>query len=135
MQYCVIFQVDTFGDNSIAQFRPRVGKWDMTERDDTENDYGERGKHRKFCAMLTRREFDKFVNDAGLYPEDVETLGRLGAPGIVGLAPAISFRNEVYDEFWHIMNAYVTPIPDTSKRDWNENDWQRIRRAVISKYR
>lgn len=136
MQYSVIYTVDTFGDESIAQYRPRAGHWTMTERDDRENEYGRRGKHRKFCAWLSQEEFDALIKQTYMYAEDVETLGSLGAPGFAGIAPAICFRAESdpYMQYGAMLMAYVTPVPSTSKRELNETDWQRIRRALLDKY-
>jgi hypothetical protein len=30
------------------------------------------------------------------------------------------------------LSAYVTPIPETRKEQYDEQDWERVRRAVIS---
>ena len=33
-----------------------------------------------------------------------------------------------------ITNAYVTPIPETTKEGGDERDWERVRGAVLSVY-
>jgi hypothetical protein len=59
-------------------------------------------------------------------------MGSLGAPGFgFGWSPAISFNGDHEDA---ITNAYVTPIPQTTKASGNEQDWQRVRQAVLSVY-
>ena len=72
----------------------------MTEGDG-QYEYGylegdwEKGKHRKWCAMLTKAQFTEFVRATGLVAESTETLGSIGAPGFgFGWSPAISFRDE-----------------------------------------
>jgi hypothetical protein len=73
------------------------------------------------------------VEVTGLVAEDVRTMGSLGSPGFgFGWAPAISFSDN--GERRAILNAYVTPIPETRKQDWTEDDWERVRRAVLSIY-
>jgi hypothetical protein len=59
-------------------------------------------------------------------------MGSIGAPGFgFGWAPAISFRSDDPDA---IQSAYITPVPETSKEELNESDWERVRSAVISVY-
>ena len=55
------------------------------------------------------------------------------APGFgFGWAPAISFKDDGGERA--ILSAYVTPIPEVRKKNGDENDWQRIRRAVLSMF-
>lgn len=63
--------------------------------------------------------------------EDVQTMGSLGAPGFgFGWAPAIAFNDDGTERA--ILNAYVTPIPETRKERYDERDWERVRRAILS---
>jgi hypothetical protein len=80
----------------------------------------------------SREQFDHFVKRCGLVAERCETCGSIGAPGFGhGWAPAISFRSDNPDA---IQNAYVSPLPETSKLDGDEDDWRRVRKAVLSVY-
>ena len=139
MQFSVIFSVDVPQGISIKEYAPpQVGRlWTLTE-DDGQYEYSylegrwEKGKHRKWTALLTRKQFDSFVDKLGLYAERTETMGSLGAPGLgFGWSPAISFTGDHEDA---IVNAYVTPIPETKKAGGDERDWKRVRRAVLSVY-
>lgn len=145
MMFSVIYSLDVPKGYGIKSRRPTSRAWFQTEGDsEYEYDYlggkWKGGKHRKWCAMLTRAQFDKFIDDAGLYSEDVETGGSLGAPGFdVGWAPAISFYGESDDT---IQSAYVTPIPmpvrgspETMTEGRMNRYWELVRKAVIRKYR
>lgn len=138
MLFSVIYSVDVPDGVSIKDYAPpQVSRlWSLTESGESEYAYlegqWEKGKHRKWVAMLTRRQFDAFVDKLGLYAESTETMGSLGAPGFgFGWSPAISFSGDYEDA---IVNAYVTPIPETSKAGGGERDWQRVRDAVLSVY-
>lgn len=137
MKFSIIYSVDCpEGEDVMDHAPPNVKElWDKTE-DDGDYEYGylggrwENGSHRKWCAILDREQFDEFVEHCGLFAEDVETLGSLGAPGFgFGWAPAISFTSDDPDA---IQNAYVTPLPD--KDGCDERDWERVRGAVIAVY-
>lgn len=164
MQFSVIYSFDVTRDRSVEPYNPpkrqRRKLWDLTEGDEQYDydDLGERyekGKHRKWCALLTRKEFDEFIAHTYLIPEACETMGSLGAPGCgFGLSPAISFNGErdAYGEPVY-QNAYVTPIPDVVPR-WERFErplldektieghkarreaqvWDRIKRAILSVY-
>jgi hypothetical protein len=138
MLFSVIYSADCPRSESIVRFRPPKARrlWDMTE-DDRQYEYSylegewEKGKHRKWCAMLTKAQFSEFVRATGLVAESTETLGSIGAPGFgFGWSPAISFRDETCDQA--ILSAYVTPIPEVRKEHGDDNDWRRIRRAMLS---
>lgn len=146
MKFGVIYTVDIGRENSIVTYLPSESKrrrlWTQTEGDE-EYGYGylegywAKGKHRKLVSvLLTREQFEDFLNDVYLYAEDVETGGILGAPWAVpwyGNAPAISFSN--YDDFDCMRNAFVTPFPDISRKgELNEYDWEKIGKAVINYY-
>lgn len=139
MQFSVIYSVDTPADIDPLDYAPPQVEdlWDETEGDGG-FEYGylegrwEGGHHRKWCALLTREQFDEFIDRCGLSAEDGQTMGSLGAPGFgFGWAPAISFRSDDPDA---IQSAYVTPIPETSKEALDEHDWERVRSAVIAVY-
>jgi len=139
MQFSVIYSVDVPAHERIRNYAPpHVRKlWDLTE-DDGQYEYsyleGEwaKGHHRKWCAILTREQFDEFIDHCGLVAEDVETMGAIGSPAFgFGWSPAISFRSDDPDA---ILCAYVTPLPKTSKKNGDERDWRRIREAVLSLY-
>ena len=100
MLFSVIYSVDVPQGISIKPYTPpQVGRlWTRTEGDE-QYEYSylegrwEKGKHRKWAALLTRKQFDAFVEKLGLVAEDVQTMGSLGAPGFgFGWAPAISFQ-------------------------------------------
>ena len=138
MQFSVIYSVDVPKGVSIKDYTPPQVRnlWDRTEGDEQyEYDYLEgdwtKGRHRKWVAILNREQFDAFIEKVGLYAEDTETMGSIGAPGFgFGWSPAISFTSDDRDA---ILNAYVTPLPETSKAG-DERDWDRVRNAVLSVY-
>ncbi len=149
MQFGVIFTVDVPYDTdiesySVASLLPYMeDEWEQTE-DDREYQYGylggiwEGGQHRKWCACLSREQFDRFVHAYGLGAEDIGTGGAMGMPSPDGSAwfscsPAISF---ISDCPYAIIDAYVTPYPETVRKEkpFDDRDWERIRRAVIRQY-
>ncbi len=138
MLFSVIYSIDCPRSEKIGRFRPPNARklWNMTEGDE-QYDYGylegewERGKHRKWCAMLTKEQFQEFIDHTGMIAEDVETMGSIGAPGFdIGWAPAISFQDDGTE--WAILSAYVTPIPQVRKQGFDERDWRRVRQAVLN---
>jgi hypothetical protein len=139
MQFSIIYSVDIPRGERLSRFAPpHVRKfWDRTEGDEQfDLDYldgdWKKGHHRKWCAILDREQFEEFVNHCGLFAEDVETMGSLGAPGCgYGLSPAISFRSDDGDA---IQSAFVKPMPEVRKKHGDERDWKRIRQAVLSLY-
>ena len=139
MQFSIIYSVDVPADVDVSKFAPANldELWDETEDDGQYDcdDLGgewEEGHHRKWCAILNREQFNEFIDHCRLMAENVETMGSLGAPGFgFGWAPAISFRGDDPDAY---QNAYVTPVPETSKEKWDEKDWKRVRKAVFAVY-
>ena len=116
MHLSVIYSIDCPREISIAQFTPPTSQkrmWQLTQGDNQyEYSYLEgrwsKGKHRTWCAILTREQFEDFLDHARLYAEDVQTMGSLGAPGCgFSWAPAFSFRSDDEDA---ILSAYVTPL-------------------------
>jgi hypothetical protein len=67
------------------------------------------GKHRKWVGELSKKQFERFLSDTGLYAEDVKTAGSLTEKGLL---PAVSF---VSDECEAILSAYATPLPATEE--------------------
>lgn len=140
MLFSVIYSADCPHTESIARFRPPHARrlWDLTEGD-SQYEYGygegdwEKGKHRKWCAVLDKDQFNEFVESVGLVAENVQTMGSIGAPGCgFGCAPAISFTDG--GDVRAYLSAYVTPIPEVKKQDWTKRDWKRVRRAVLNVY-
>lgn len=145
MKFSVIYSFDCAMDVPVSKYMPSQRRlFDMTERSDGQPDdwcgdlWGGKCKHRKLCALLTREQFERFLSDVCIYPEDVETMGSLGAPGFgYGHSPAISFSD--HDQPDAILSAYVTPIIEVEPRrevtpERSEQVWQRVRRAVLNFY-
>jgi len=142
MLYSVVYSVDCPRDVSIVQFLPKQRKLFDTTEDDSSREYSylggewEKGKHRKLCALLDRKQFERFLDDTGMRSEDVETMGTIGAPGFgFGIVPAIAFKGDDIDS---IQSAYVTPVPEKEPPDDEERQhriWERLRRALIKLYR
>jgi hypothetical protein len=138
MQFSVIYSVDVPADEDVLRYAPpNVSDWDQTEGDE-QYEYGylegswENGHHRKWAAILTREQFNDFVDHCGLSADSTPTMGSLGAPGFgYGWAPAISFNS---DDPSAIQSAYVTPIPEVRKEHADERDWGRVREAVLAVY-
>ena len=138
MKFSVIYSVDCPEHEDISRHAPPdLELWDQTEGDEQYEysyleDRWENGSHRKWCAILSRKQFDEFVERCGLIAESTETMGSIGAPGFgFGWAPAISFRSDDSDA---IQSAYVTPLPEVRKEACNERDWERVRGAVLAVY-
>ncbi len=138
MKFSVIYSLDVPGDWSVRPFLPSQRYlFQQTEQYDYSYLEGrwEKGKHRKLCAILNRRQFERFLLDTGLTAEEVETGGSLGAPGCgYGISPAISFCGDDPDAR---QDAYVTPLPDVVGRGdkpFGERDWKRIQQAMWNVY-
>lgn len=148
MLFSVIYDFDCPMHKSVNEFMPSQRRlFDMTERSDGEPSdwcgdlWDGKVKHRKLCAVLTRKQFERFLNDTGLFSENTRTMGSLGAPGCgFGLSPAISFRNDDPDA---IQSAYVTPLPlayklkdleEGPRRQFTEEDFERVRSAILKLY-
>jgi len=139
MLFSVIYSADTPEDVDVLDYAPPQVEelWDETE-DDSGYEYAylegrwENGSHRKWCAVLSREQFDEFTQKCGLFAEDVQTMGAIGTPGCgFGCAPAISFRSDDSDA---IQSAYVTPLPEVEKKHFDERDWDRVRDAMLAVY-
>lgn len=138
MRFSVIYSVDVPGDDPIpVHAPPSLDLWEETQGDES-YEYGylegrwTKGHHRQWASLLNRTPFDDFVRHCRLWAEDVQTLGSIGALGFgVGWAPAISFTSDDQDA---IKSAYVTPIPTLRRREFDEDDWERVRAAVLSVY-
>jgi hypothetical protein len=72
MQFSVIYSVDVPQDVSITEYAPPSVRrlWTRTEGDQ-QYEYSylegrwEKGKHRKWVALLNRKQFDDFYLEAG----------------------------------------------------------------------
>ncbi len=139
MLFSVIFSADVPAGVSLKDYKPPKARslWTRTEGGPSEYAYldgaWKRGRHGKWTALLTRDQFDEFVNALGLFAESTETMGSIGSPGFgFGWSPAISFTSDDHDA---ILSAYVTPVPEVEKKNGgDERDWRRVRRAVLSAY-
>lgn len=86
--------------------------WKLTEAND-EDTYSQRWRHRKWAAILTRREFNEFIRKTWLTAESVETMGSIGAPGFgFDWAPAVAFTYN--NSEGQALGAYVTPVPEVN---------------------
>lgn len=152
MLFSVIYSVDTTRDERIGRYLPTQrhlftqtegnDQYDYEYLADGDNESPwHKGKHRKLCALLTKKQFERFLEDTRLCAEDCETMGSIGAFGFgLGWSPAIHFYAEEYSA---IVDASVTPIPiankpkdlETLEREFTERDWDRVSRAVINRYR
>jgi hypothetical protein len=136
-EYGVIYTVDVpKGTDPMDYAPPHVDKWELTEddKDALESFFGKGGHHRKWAALLKQQEFDEFVEETGLYAEDVETEGAIGVPGcpLDMIEPAISF---VLDESEVLVGAYVTPLPpENSPVENDEKMWNNVRKEMLDRY-
>ena len=148
MLFSVIYEFECGMGDSIRKYLPRQRRlFITTERSDGEKSdwcselWGGKCRHRKLCAVLTKDQFKRFLDDTGLFIEDCRTMGSLGAPGCgFGLSPAVSFSNDDPDS---IQSAYVTPLPlayslrdlnNGPRRQFAEDDFERVRKAMLSVY-
>ena len=149
MRFYIIYDFDTCGQwESVAYYQPRrsiLRKLVLTERTDAfgESEYAYLsededpdswwgGKHRKYCGMLTREEFEDFLDDTGLHFETENTGGSLTE---MGFMPAIAFNGYAHNA---IQSAYVTPFPDVEDEPTNlvfARNYERICKAMESLYR
>ena len=129
MKFYVIYEFDCAKEDSVNRYYPSERKlFDLTE-----NSLEDNRKHRKLVAMLTKKQFKRFVNDTGLSPETTETMGSMTQ---FGWLPAVSFT--YYDYYSGARaSAYVTPITEKGRNDSEailERNWERLRRAVIARF-
>lgn len=140
MKFSVIYSIDVPEHEHLSRYFPSnrhlFRKTEGKESYDYDYLGGEwkNGSHGKYVALLTKYQFDKFISSTGLYAEDCETMGSLGALGFgYGWSPAISFTADEYDA---LLNAYVTPIPEirNKKTPFDDREWQRLRKVIIARY-
>jgi hypothetical protein len=139
-RFYVIYSFDLTKENSVSRWKPKSKQWQMTEGDsEYEFDYlgesYENGKHRKYVADLSRKQFESFLDDICLYPEDCETGGSLTFQGWL---PAISFNHEWTCNADPInCSAYVTPYFTYKGEDLtelSESKWNTVKQAILNKY-
>lgn len=142
--FYVIYSFDIKWEDSVASYKPPyIKKWLCTEGDEEAEDwesdekYKQKYKHRKYTALLTRKQFDTFVHDQWLIADEIETMGSLTIE--FGLMSAISFNYEGSECAYK--NAYVTPMPvhpkdktffDPKTELAAQRGWDRMKRAVLS---
>ena len=141
MRFYVIYDFDCKRGMTKSFQPPKLHQWTLTEEtntwEDSEFNYlTDEGVeetypiHRKYVAELNKEDFLQFIDEQGLFADDIETLGSLTE---LGHLPAISFRSErfYYGEcIWH--SAYITPFPECKRTKCKPNDWERIRTAVLN---
>jgi hypothetical protein len=123
-------------DMSVKALQPpNVKAWELTEMDDSyEYDYlgpeYKKGKHRKYCRLMDKESFYRFVKDQCLYMQDIETMGSLTEYGHL---PAFSFDAESDEHYIINQNAYVTPLPDIQfDKVMNEKNWKLLKQALLN---
>lgn len=151
-----IYSVDCVDGYSLRDYRPLFpGKWRITETasDDYEDVFGPNYKHRKYCGVLTKKEFDEMIEERRLDQELNHTMGSLGCPApdgniILGMVPAVSFG---YSSDGIILNLYATPFvvrparmqaEKDSGEKWfpvrsrsaDERDWELLEDAMFAKW-
>lgn len=124
-----------------------------TDADEDEDEPAKR--HMKFASkeLLSREEFEKFLQHTRLTASETQTMGSIigGAWGLGWVAPAVAFESDSRE---YVEMAYVTPVPGVPPREFPIDDkhqfglvesvtksdeymercWQRVRRAVINTY-
>jgi hypothetical protein len=135
MYFSCIYAVDCHPDNLYGAefYKPDIGEWTETEGDD---------QYQKWCAILTKDEFLKWVRGNFSVGSLSETMGMLGAPGFgIGHAPAWCLTSG--EEDWSGSLYFCPLIPMQRKTgeaefykvaDRDEN-WKRLKRAVINMMR
>jgi hypothetical protein len=152
MTFGVIYEFDCRADDTVKSYQPRralLRKMQCTEGNENrqysylDEEYGDdsdkgpwaRGKHRKYCGVFNKEEFEQFIEDCELVASTTETMGSLGAPGSArwyGISPAVSFDA---DHYGCMASAYVTPYPGFEpKRESTaekEERWFRMLKAAM----
>ena len=141
MRFYVIYSFDILRELSVQSLKPPfIKRWTLTEQDD-QYDYDylgkeyENGKHRKYVAELSKKQFKQFIEEQSLYCDEVETMGSLTE---FGLLPAISYRSDDDDHYIINQSAYVTPLPEHCikgkhlEKSQNEKNWKRIKQALLN---
>ena len=150
MLFSIIYSADCSADASVGKLAPpRCRAWQQTERGESEYEmfWGSeklkdpwqeseaKGKHRTWCAILTRKQFDHFIDRLQIYPDGVG--GSLGAPGF-GFGPSTAVVFTDAGRPGAVLEAYVTPVPRRThkrKKPIDERTWDRLRRAIMAVYR
>lgn len=118
MLFSVVFSVEATSDTDIDQFSPpsladREDVWELEFEDLSAPRHLEggwpNGNHRRWSAMLTQAEFNRFIRALGLRPDPLRQEGQYGAPGFMGWSAAVAFRRDTPDGR---LLALATPCPD-----------------------
>jgi hypothetical protein len=141
MLFSIIHTVDCHGGVNIGYYLPRrslMRQLRITE-DDAEYEYDylegswEKGHHRKLVGVLTRPQFEAFMEDTGIWAFD-EECEVIGSPACWwGVAPAMVFRTEDPNT---VVSCAVTPLPEVvgSPAPYDEKVWDRTKKAVLALY-
>ena len=144
MNWSIIYSYDLLPNTSPEPYIPISDRWIKTEDDDEYDfdylgdDYVD-GKHGKFVAYLTNKEFVDFLNTT-LYPDSVEsTMGMIGAQLEGGMTPSMLpawSLSSSYDHYAISLNAYVCPMPDGDEEITflQSKDDQQIREWIEKEY-
>jgi hypothetical protein len=144
MRFGIVYSLDVGADTNLREFAPsrkQMHLFRVTEDNSRESVASDiLPKHRKYASkrLLTQQEFEDFVDHTGLFAEDTETMGILGAPWseVAFHCPAISFTN---DDPHAWQSAYVIPVPERSlppkSEERTERVWKLVKKAVVNKFR
>lgn len=144
MKFYIIYSFDVTKEMSVNPFKPPlIKRWTMTEDDDCyEYDYlgekYEKGKHRKYTALLNKNQFKRFIEHCNMVMDDVETMGSITEYGHL---PALSFNinDAVQNDYYELINAfaYVTPLPEHVIKgkelttSLNDRNWKRLKQIML----
>jgi hypothetical protein len=136
MLFSIIYEFDVPYTESVKPYQPsQLSLLFVPQETDAYYKYShlggiwKKGKHRKYAALLNRKQFEQFLNDTGLYYETDQTMRMMGVfvpdnQVDYGIMPAIAFRA---DHDYCIASCYVYPLPQVvNKNSFNERDWKRV---------
>ena len=135
----------TLADYSPKKRLPDQRKlWSQTEKNNsTGNPNEDEYKHAKWCSVLTKEQYQEWMDSYEMKPSTVCTMGSLGAlmppqPGYMTFefSPAVSFDS---DGRGGMVDAYVTPFvckgrkqEEPVKKDgFTERDFLRCKKAML----
>ena len=121
MQFSVIYSVDVPAQRtrSATSLPPMSANSGIKTEGDEQYEYSylegewKRGHHRKWCAILTKEQFEEFIDHCGLFAERRETMGALVA--CIWLRLVVRQFHFVLMIAMQSQCAYVTPIPEVRK--------------------
>lgn len=114
MKWAVIYSFDLIDGTSVKSFTPINGRWKLTEGDEEYDCFFNKGKHRKYIAVLSDKVFRRFLENT-LYPYHVEnTAGMIGVIDY-GCMPAWCLSPDDYPPGAVSKDAFVCPLDETDK--------------------